>query len=288
MRKIKLAAIGALLLMGLLLGACTKYNIIETGIADGRHDTTMLAYLKTHKAGRYELLLELIERAGMQKTFEQTGAGDQITFFAPTDYSIRRYLYEFIGKLRDQRDNLSSELSMISLDRDDLKTQLEAAETDEDRARLAEEIKAKEDELATMTTRVETAERELAKYAQYRDTDFGIKDMSVEQCQQYLKALIIPGKRLMVANIKSGKKIIDREGIEGGEKFATMGTGELWLYTFKEAYANVPSAGPIVLHLRAAADPSAVIFVVESSDIQTLSGIVHTLPSQRYTLGDIQ
>ena len=80
-----------LLLMGWLT-SCTDYNFVETGLAKPYHNTSMLTYFKGDNYN-YSYLVYLINRAGLNDVFEgKSTYGSQITFIAPTNHSIRRYL----------------------------------------------------------------------------------------------------------------------------------------------------------------------------------------------------
>ncbi len=80
-----------LILMGWLT-SCTDYNFVETGRAKAYHDTSMLTYFKGDNYN-YSYLVYLINRAGLNEVFEgKSTYGSHITFIAPTNHSIRRYL----------------------------------------------------------------------------------------------------------------------------------------------------------------------------------------------------
>ena len=70
--------------------SCTDYDFVETGRAQAYHDTSMLTYFKGDPYN-YSYLVHLIERAGLNDVFEgKSEYGNQITFIAPINHSIRR------------------------------------------------------------------------------------------------------------------------------------------------------------------------------------------------------
>ena len=91
---IHLRRLSALLLVGtmLLLSACTKYNFVETGLAQREYPGSMWAYFESHPYD-WSMLVRLSKRLGLQSTFEGSGTyGSQITCFGITNHSWRRYL----------------------------------------------------------------------------------------------------------------------------------------------------------------------------------------------------
>ncbi|MDO5665130.1 MAG: fasciclin domain-containing protein [Bacteroidia bacterium] len=84
-----------LVLIIIVFSSCdTRYNIIDTGTANGKHDKTMWEYLLTDKYN-WELTVEMIQKSGLESLFRGKQQGyEKITFFGPTSHSIRRYLYQ--------------------------------------------------------------------------------------------------------------------------------------------------------------------------------------------------
>ena len=75
--------------------SCTDYNLIDTGVANGDHQTTMWEYFKTDPYN-WDSLRVMAERADLVSVFQGTSSyGKDITFFGITNHSIRRYLYDF-------------------------------------------------------------------------------------------------------------------------------------------------------------------------------------------------
>lgn len=72
----------------------TKYNIIDTGLARGRFPGNMYEYLMSNHYD-WDSTRLMIERGGLTDLFEGHREGyDSITFFGPTNHSIRRWMLE--------------------------------------------------------------------------------------------------------------------------------------------------------------------------------------------------
>jgi putative lipoprotein len=78
----------------LLMSCNTKYNIIDTGLANGKFDGNMYEYLQSNSYD-WDSTCLMIERANLVDLFEGKREGfEQITFFGPTNHSIRRYMLD--------------------------------------------------------------------------------------------------------------------------------------------------------------------------------------------------
>lgn len=76
------------------IGCQTKYNIIDTGLANGKFDGNMYEYLKSDSYN-WDSIRLIIERAELVDLFEGHREGyEQITFFGPVNHSIRRWMIE--------------------------------------------------------------------------------------------------------------------------------------------------------------------------------------------------
>lgn len=72
----------------------TKYDIIDTGVANGRFNGNMYEYLKSNSYD-WDSLRLMIDQAGLVDLFEGTRPGyERITFFGPTNHSIRRWMLQ--------------------------------------------------------------------------------------------------------------------------------------------------------------------------------------------------
>lgn len=86
------------ILLGLLLSVfvgCTKYNQIDTGIAQKKYPGNMYEYFQSDSYN-WDSLLLLIDYTGLKEYFTGEKEGyETITFFGPTNHSIRRWMYSF-------------------------------------------------------------------------------------------------------------------------------------------------------------------------------------------------
>lgn len=72
---------------------CTDYNFVDTGTANGKHNTNMWDYFATDPYN-WDSLRVMTKRADLVSLFKGTSSyGTNITFFGPTNNSIRAYLY---------------------------------------------------------------------------------------------------------------------------------------------------------------------------------------------------
>lgn len=85
----------------LCASSCTKYNIIETGLSEGKHNTTMWDYF-TSDPYNWSLTQELIVHADLKEVF--TRKENNLTFFGPTNHSIRRYLLKKEKEMKDEAE----------------------------------------------------------------------------------------------------------------------------------------------------------------------------------------
>ena len=186
-----------------LFASCTQYNFDDTGLANGKHETTMWDYFKGDKYN-WELLCEMAERAGLVPLFQGTSRyGKDFTFFGPTSHSIRRYLLD---------------------------------------------------------NGMET-----------------VADMPVADCRTFILNCVLPGRGVMLDDFKEGVKSSDPSTPigKGGEQVQMASGKRLWIYTFREAYNNVPGKGPLRIHLVSPATTQTTD--VASCNIETLTGVVHSL-----------
>ena len=207
------------------LGSCTKYNLIETGLSNGVHETSMNGYFSTDPYN-WEETQKLIKKAGLESYFTSTATGSKgITFLGVTDLSIIRYVAE-----QQVKEN-------------------EAAETEGREAKTIE-----------------------------------LDDITQEDARNMLVNCIIP-QRIMLKDVPRGR-LTTTDGNTtrtGGMTVTTLGGEKLWLYTFQEDFNNVPNSGPVSLYVVSEKTQKRV--KIASSDIQTQTGIVHSLPYS-FTLGE--
>lgn len=214
--------------LGLLLGAgssCTKYNLIETGLANGKHNKPMSEYFNGDPYN-WSLTTELIQHAGLGSLFTQTG-GEGITFLGITNHSIRRYILQ----KQDQENEIA-----------------------EEEGRPAKTI--------------------------------SIADIPRDEAREMLERCILRGRHKL-ADIPEGRFTPGEENLRGsgGKEYETLAGTKLWIYTFREAYDRIPGAGAVSIYV--VSEEKSKRVKIASSDIETLTGVVHSLPYQEYTLGEL-
>ena len=81
-----------------LLASGEKDYQHDTGLADGYHDCSMMDYLRSDH-NNWDSIVVAIEYAGLTDIFEGTNPDyKEITFFGPTNMSIRKFFLEQTGE----------------------------------------------------------------------------------------------------------------------------------------------------------------------------------------------
>lgn len=93
---------GAALLLLMNLCACTDYNYIDGGTANGIHDCTMWEYFESQTFD-WDSTRIMIEQAGLKSYFDGSRQNEQITFFGVTDLVIARYMLKHNQQLDEQK-----------------------------------------------------------------------------------------------------------------------------------------------------------------------------------------
>ena len=93
---------GVMLLGMIGICSCTKYNYIDSGLANGVHDCSMWEYFKTDRYN-WDSTMIMIDHAGLKPLFEGTGEYKQITFFGITTNTIVRYMLDYNRKLDEDK-----------------------------------------------------------------------------------------------------------------------------------------------------------------------------------------
>lgn len=206
------------LLVAVLLGmaSCTKYDLIDTGIANGVHETTMWEYFKTDPYN-WDSIMVMARHAGLQDIFEgKSEYGNNITFFGITNHSIRRYILR-------KKDQTEGEITRIT-------------------------------------------------------------DLPKEDCKKFILTSILDERIMLEGFVPGSASSNPDEFIGTGGKVYTMLSGlSLWIYTFRSDYEDVPNAGPLKIYL--ASEATQNVRTVASSNIVTLTGVVHSLDYD-FTLAD--
>lgn len=230
------------------LTACTDYDFVETGRAQAYHDTSMLTYFKGDPYN-YSYLVHLIERAGLNDVFEgKSEYGNQITFIAPTNHSIRRYLLKTHAPLPVEDSN-------------DQPNTPDTPSNPEN-----PEVSAVADTRAAFDKNTATDSQIMQL----------IDEISVDSCRQIVLSHVIPNENLLLENFVRGVKSTSGKAIGTGGKIYTMASGtKLWMYTFASTFGGVAGAGPLTLHV--VSPTTQIERVVASHNIRTKTGTVHAL-----------
>ncbi|MFO3727594.1 hypothetical protein [Butyricimonas muris] len=77
----------------IVMSACTNYQYIDTGSANGKHDCSVWEYLHS-QPDDWDSTIIMIERAGMKEYFDGSKS-EQITFFGVTNLSILAYMLDY-------------------------------------------------------------------------------------------------------------------------------------------------------------------------------------------------
>lgn len=192
-----------------LLFSCeTKYNNIDTGIANGNHNCNMMEYFATDSYD-WDSTVLMIRRAGLEDVFEGKREGyEHITFFGPTNHSIRLWMLE-----------------------NDYKT---------------------------------------------------VNSIPTDICHDMIMRSVVTGL-WMRDDFPRGVIGTSIPG-EGGITL-TGGIGNrFWIFSKKEPYHSVPEGGPVVLYIQSYS--SRLQINIASTNIQTLTGVVHSL-DYAYQLGTL-
>lgn len=209
MEKIKILYRTLIVVLGIILGACTDYQYIDTGLARGKHDCTVWEYLHT-QPDDWDSTLLFIEQAGMKDYFDGSRKEEQITFFGVTNLSILRYM------LAHNKQNPDDVWDKVT-------------------------------------------------------------DIPGETCRHILERLIIP-QRLLLNDVPRGNLRPTDYGYDevDGKVFSTL-KGEMFVYTFRQDYEDIPEKGEVGLYIYLHNSGNSVENRVVSTDIQMTNGIVQAL-----------
>lgn len=94
MEKINIFFRCAVVVTFVVMSACTNYQYIDTGLANGKHDCTVWEYLHT-QPDDWDSTIIMIEHAGMKEYFDGSRQNEQITFFGITNLSILAYMLDY-------------------------------------------------------------------------------------------------------------------------------------------------------------------------------------------------
>ena len=246
--------------------SCTDYDFVETGRAQAYHDTSMLTYLK-RDSYNYSYLVHLIERAGLNDVFEgKSEYGNQITFIAPTNHSIRRYLLKTHAPLpvEDSNDQPNTPDTPSNPDAPETPNNPDAPDTP---------AKPETPEVSAVADTRAAFDKNTATDSQIMHL---IDEISVDSCRRIVLSHVIPNENLLLENFVRGAKSTSGKAIGTGGKIYTMASGtKLWMYTFASTFGGVAGAGPLTLHV--VSPTTQIERVIASHNIRTKTGTVHSL-----------
>lgn len=97
-KRYKMRTILFICITVILLASCEKDYQHDTELADGYHDCSMMDYLRNDH-NNWDSIVVAIEYAGLTDIFEGTNPDyKEITFFGPTNTSIRKFFLEQTGE----------------------------------------------------------------------------------------------------------------------------------------------------------------------------------------------
>ena len=98
----------------LLLAGCTKDGFIKTGLSDGHYPGTILEYLESDSYN-WDSTVLMIEKAGLEALFSGNDPDmPQITFWGPTNHSIRRFMLNHdIKRVKDMSEAFCKQVILM-------------------------------------------------------------------------------------------------------------------------------------------------------------------------------
>lgn len=102
MEKINYITKGTILFFLIALCSCTKYNYIDSGLANGNHDCSMWDYFQL-QPDDWDSTRMMIEHAGMKEWFDGSRQ-EQITFLGITNLAIERFILDHDYNAKKETD----------------------------------------------------------------------------------------------------------------------------------------------------------------------------------------
>lgn len=86
-----------ILIVAIMVSACEKQDVYDSGLANGRFEGSTLEYLESGR-GTWDSIVVAIRHAGLESVFNGTDpqVKNGITFFGPTNNSVRQFLYKTV------------------------------------------------------------------------------------------------------------------------------------------------------------------------------------------------
>ena len=231
-----------------LLASCnTKYNIIDTGVVNGKFNGNMYEYLQSNHYD-WDSTLLMIQQANLVDLFEGKRVGyEKITFFGPTNHSIRRYMLDnSIERVADMDEEFCYDMIM----------------------RCVVKGKYMRKDIPFGKPAVNEAEGDdgYEPDDEWTDPD----DEGTEE----------PGD-----DGEADGEGSDKYQGTGGIVFTGEMGNHFWIYSFQESYNDVAGVGAIVLYV-VSLDNGGKKIDIASTDIEPTNGVVHSL-HYNFTLEDL-
>lgn len=254
----------------LLMSCNTKYNIIDTGLANGKFDGNMYEYLQS---GSYDWdsTRLMIERANLVDLFEGKRAGyEEITFFGPTNHSIRRYMIEKgISSIAEMDEEFCYKMIMECVVKG--KHMRDDIPRGKDTGR---ESDASDDDGDGDYGDGDYDDGDLGD-GDYGDGDLGDGDLGDDS-----------GDGGNEGETEEPQPEVNPDEYMGtdGVVFTSAIGSRFWIYSYRESYNDVAGVGAVVLYIRALDNKGKKIDIA-STNIEPTNGVVHSL-HYTFTLGD--
>lgn len=276
------------LLLPLALCSCTKYNLIDSGVAQPNSSEKTMWEFFSADPYNWSMTMEVIERAGMKPLFDGSDNSlGQFTFLAPKNHSIRRYIYKMVeNELRPHNDNYDE----YPGGDDSLPGGDDIVEGTDTPADAPEELNPEEyapsmDPENNVPESPAISDKELREILKTK----GVKDIPVEVCKEAIQNAIIPNKILLRNDVPRGKRSTDPQQLigTGGIKVQPMNAAHasIWVFSFQEPYNEVPDVGPVIL--RVATEKTQQIHAIVTSDLRTKNGVIQVLDHETFTFNDL-
>lgn len=248
----------------LLVSCNTKYNMIETGLVNGKFDGNMYEYLQSNRYD-WDSTRLMIKRAHLVDLFEGKREGfEQITFFGPTNHSIRRYMIEKnIPSIAEMEVDTCYKMIMQCVVKG--KHMRDDIPRGKDTGRKSDVSGDGDDD----------DEVDYSNYSDYGDSDYGDGD--------YGDGDYGDGDEGGTEEPQPEINPDDYIGTDGIVFTSVLGN-RFWIYSFQDSYNDVAGVGAIVLFIKAL-DNRGKHIDIASTDIEPTNGVVHSL-HYNFTLGD--
>ncbi len=101
-----------------------------------------------------------------------------------------------------------------------------------------------------------------------------IADIPVELCEELILCHVVKGIQ-MRDDIPRGERIANQAQGKGGVVLTSAFGSQMWVYSFREPYEDIPDVGPVVLYISSFVSQSYINVI--STNIESDNGVVHSL-----------